>query len=236
MAAAPPRRRMFSFTVGSTSARSAPLSGPGIRHTTGQQRRAQRRGRRVVGVLVGENLDAAGTRGVDVLNHRRRQPPAVRAERFHVGDDADDVCLLGDANHFVDRRHDAGAVIPFVANMTRIETAKLACDRGERNYLLGPGVTSRCIEETARQPERALLHAAAHEIAHPLELIRLRRAVLIPHNGRTDRTVSDQKRDVRPDTSSLQARTLRREIDTAAPVRIPDDRRHALRQQGQTLS
>ena len=77
--------------------------------------------------------------------------------------------------------------------------------------------------------------AGKNTIAHALKLIRRRRAILTSHDRRPDRTVSDQKRDVRTDASSLQPRTLGREIDAAAAVRIPDDRRDALCQQRQAL-
>ena len=41
--------------------------------------------------------------------------------------------------------------------------------------------------------------------------------------------MTDEQRDVRPDTAPLELGALLREVDRAAAVRVDDDRRHALR-------
>src|SRR3990172_5987404 len=54
---------------------------------TRHQRRGQRRARRIVGILVGEDLESFVTGSLDALNDRQRVSPHMGAEHLDVRDD-----------------------------------------------------------------------------------------------------------------------------------------------------
>ena len=153
-----------------------------------------------------------------------------------MADDADQVTLLRDADHFLDRRDHADVVVTLVADVARIHTTELPRDRGERDHFFSLGITARRVEEPARETVGALLHRAPHERAHLLELLSRRRAILAADHASAHAAVTDQQRDVRSDAALLEFEPLCGEVDGTAAVRVDDDRRHTLRKNRLCLS
>ena len=200
-------------------------------HASRQQRRAQARGRGVVRVLVGEHLHATRARGVDLARQRERQAPVVGPQCLHVADDPDDMRLVRDPDHFLDRGDDPDVVVSLVADVARVEAAEFPRDLRQLDDLLGLRVAARDVEQPARQAEGPLLHPAANQRPHAIEFVRRRRSIGAAHHRAPHRAVADQERDVRPEPAFLELHALRREIDGPAAVRIRDDRRDPLRQE-----
>ena len=97
---------------------------------------------RVVRILVGVHLHAAIARLLDAGDECLRQSPARRAQRFHVRDDSREPRLVGDANHFLDRRDDADVVVRFVADVALVDAAELGGHLRERDHFFELRVAS----------------------------------------------------------------------------------------------
>ena len=145
-------------------------------------------------------------------------------------DDARDVPFVGDADDLLNGRDEAGSVVALVADVARVDAAALARDSCECDHLFRLREAAGRVEQPAREPERAVVHGAPHEPAHPVQLLggRLgtRRRL---HHGAAHAAVADEERDVRPEPAGLERLALRRQIGRPAAIRIHDERRHALR-------
>ncbi len=196
-----------------------------------QQGRAQAGGRGIVGVLIREHLDAARAGLVDPADEREREAPVVRPQRLHVADDADDVRLVGDADHLLHGGDDTDVVVRLVADVAGIEPAERSGDLGQGDHFPRGRVAAGNVEEPAREAERPLLHGAPDEPAHAIEFLGSRRAVRVAHDGAPDGAVSHEQGHVRSETARFEVAALRREIHRATAVGVAHDRRDALRQQ-----
>src|SRR5262249_3125614 len=115
----------------------------------GHERSRDPRAARGVRVLVGEDLDTARPGGVDAHRRGVRESPRRLAERLHVTHDPRQAALLGDADHFLDRSHEADRVITLVADVARIDAAVTAGGARQRDDLLRFRVAAGRVIQTA---------------------------------------------------------------------------------------
>ena len=160
------------------------------------------------------------------------QPHTRGPGRLNMGHDAGDGGLAGNVDDLLDGRHEAGRVVALVADVTGVEAAVLADHAAQLDHLRDVREGARHIEEPAREAERPLLHAGAHQLAHALDLLRGGVPVLLAHDLRAHRVVPDHLADVEAHAVPEERLALRREAHRAAAVRVDHHRREALRQQG----
>src|SRR5690606_19642793 len=112
----------------------------------GNDRGSEGGGRGGVGILVGENFDAAFTGPFDAMDEGVGITPDGRAERFNVSDDSRQMGGFGNLDDFVDRSDEADRVVGFVADMALVNAAEFRGDFGEFDELAGWGETAGSVE------------------------------------------------------------------------------------------
>ena len=115
--------------------------------------------------------------------------------------------------------------------MAFVDAAELADDFRERDDFLGGRVTAGGVIESGREADSAGLHAAARELRHALEFLRVRRAIGHAEHFAADRAVRHVQRDVDADAALLEARALRPQVHGAAAIGVDRHGRDPLREQ-----
>ena len=189
----------------------------------------------VVGILIGVDLHAAGARRLDSLDERHREPVAGGAQRLHVADDADEPAFFGDRDHFLDRRDHADRVVGFIADVAAVDAAELRRHLRHGDHFRRLRVRAGRVVEAAREAESAGAHALPHEIDHLRELLRVGIAIGHAHHGLPDGSVRDHQSHVGTNALLAVSRPLTGEVGRPAAIRVDENRRDPLREDGLPL-
>ncbi len=180
----------------------------------------------LVGIPVAGHVLPRLARGVDERERLACLAPHRLGRELHVGDLDGHARAAAD----LDRLGPCGEhVVLLVADVARVEAAVGLDHRGERRQLVDRAVEAGVVFESAREPDRAVLHRAVDERLHRLDLGRRRGTLEVAaQDNAADRAVADAGHDV---DGRVNARVALEEVgdrQVAAAILADERQRDAL--------
>ena len=174
----------------------------------------------MVGVHVGRDPEALGTRLLHAPDHVPQLVPIVPARGLEVVDLGRDTGLAGNRNQLLDVLEESVSLTPDVAD---VHAAVLPGDFREGDQLVRSGVERGRVDQRRPDAQRPFLHCPPHEAAHFLELCLCRRPVLVAEHVDANGGRPDERGDVRGHSTAsepLQVLSERRPLDRVADVAL----------------
>ena len=162
-----------------------------------------------VGVLIGGELDAAPARRVDQRDDFLHPPEVLRAGDLEVEDVDRDARAFADRDRLLDP---LAQLLAVVAQVRRVETAGGARRPRQRDQLVGPGVGVGRVDQAGRHAVGALRHRLGDQARHLLELVRLRRPLVVAHHQLAHLAEADVREQVDRGPAAFDGREVAGEV------------------------
>jgi hypothetical protein len=183
----------------------------------------QARGAGGVGVDVGRNVQALGSRLLDHPHGVIKQWPVLLAGRLEVIDFRGDARPAGDRDQLIDRLQH---VCAFIAHVRDVHAVVLGGRLRQRNQLGSVGEQAWRVHQRRGDAHSPFAHGFADQLAHLLQFPGRRRAVLVANDIFARRRRADERSDVRrnaPPHEVIEIFPERRPLDVVANVRLAVD-------------